>query len=165
LIASGVPEADLTAVALFEEPFLAALPPSHALAAARTVNEADLGSDILVLADGHCLAAQTLRACHRRGDLKRGSFQAATLDTLVNLVAAGYGTTLIPALAAEALGRRNVVLRPLSGGASRTIRLASRPSFPRPKALEALAKVIRGVRPPSPQAPTASKVSRKNDRG
>ena len=34
--------------------------------------------------------------------------QAATLETLVNLVAAGYGATLIPALAADSLGQRGI---------------------------------------------------------
>ena len=69
--------------------------------------------------------------------------QAATLETLVNLVAAGYGATLIPALAAGSLGQRGIALRSLSGRSSRTIRLASRPGFPRPQALRALEKVIR----------------------
>ena len=74
--------------------------------------------------------------------------QAATLETLVNLVAAGYGTTLIPALAAGSLGQRGVELRPLSGHSSRTIRLASRPGFPRPQALRAVEKTIRrAIRP------------------
>ena len=41
--------------------------------------------------------------------------QAATLETLVNLVAAGYGSTLIPALAAGSLGQRGIVLLPLAG--------------------------------------------------
>ena len=41
--------------------------------------------------------------------------QAATLETLVNLVAAGYGATLIPALAAGSLGQRGIVLLPLAG--------------------------------------------------
>ncbi len=41
--------------------------------------------------------------------------QAATLETLVNLVAAGYGATLIPALAADSFGQREIVLRPLLG--------------------------------------------------
>jgi LysR family hydrogen peroxide-inducible transcriptional activator len=69
--------------------------------------------------------------------------QAATLETLVNLVAAGYGATLIPALAADSLLQRGIAVRPLSGHSSRTIRLASRPGFPRPQALRALEKVIR----------------------
>ena len=69
--------------------------------------------------------------------------QAATLETLVNLVAAGYGSTLIPALAAGSLGQRGIVLLPLAGKSSRTIRLASRPGFPRAQALRAIEKVIR----------------------
>ena len=69
--------------------------------------------------------------------------QASTLDTLVNLVAAGYGTTLLPALATDSFRKRDIVLRPLVGASSRTIRLASRPGFPRPQALRALEKVIR----------------------
>ncbi len=69
--------------------------------------------------------------------------QAATLDTLVNLVAAGYGATLIPLLAVDSFKRRDIVLRRLAGHSARTIRLASRPGFPRPQALRALEKVIR----------------------
>jgi len=142
IIATDLPDRDLTAIALFVDPFLAALPPSHRLASAERIREADLARDILVLADGHCLAMQTLNACGRKS-AHRGFFQAASLDTLANLVAAGYGTTLIPAVAAAALSTRNVVLRPLAGAASRTIRLASRPTFPRPQALRALEGVIR----------------------
>ncbi len=142
LLATEVTGRDLTAVDLFVEPFLAALPSEHPLAGARKIEESDLASDLLVLADGHCLALQTLRACGRRGS-HHGSLQAASLDTLINLVAAGYGTTLIPGLAAGAVRGRDVILRPLAGAASRTIRLVSRPGFPRPKALHALEKVIR----------------------
>ena len=69
--------------------------------------------------------------------------QAATLETLVNLVAAGYGATLLPALAANSFRRREILMRPLAGQSSRTIRLASRPGFPRPQALRALEKIIR----------------------
>ena len=69
--------------------------------------------------------------------------QASTLETLVNLVAAGYGATLLPALAADSFRHREVVLLPLAGKTTRTIRLASRPGFPRPQALRALEKVIR----------------------
>jgi LysR family hydrogen peroxide-inducible transcriptional activator len=102
---------------------------------------------LLVLADGHCLANQALAACGaKHGAARSGlqsSMQAATLETLVNLVAAGYGTTLIPALAADSLVARGIILRPLTGQSSRTIRLASRPGFPRPQALRALEKVIR----------------------
>jgi LysR family hydrogen peroxide-inducible transcriptional activator len=45
--------------------------------------------------------------------------------------------------AANAFLRREILMRPLAGQSSRTIRLASRPGFPRPQALRALEKVIR----------------------
>jgi LysR family hydrogen peroxide-inducible transcriptional activator len=148
LLATESDAPEITEIVLFDEPLLAALPTDHRRAHAKTVDEAAL-TDLLVLADGHCLANQALAACgakhgasHMRTGLQ-GSMQAATLETLVNLVAAGYGTTLIPALAAETLGRRGVVLRPLAKGSFRTIRLASRPGFPRPQALRAIEKVIR----------------------
>lgn len=143
LLATDVAEGDLTALALFDDPFLAALPQGHRLASRKTVPEADLADDLLVLADGHCLAGQARAACGKRGDgSPQRALQSASLETLVNLVAAGYGTTLVPRLAAESMARRGLVLRPLAGKASRTIRLVSRPAFSRPKALQALAKVI-----------------------
>jgi LysR family hydrogen peroxide-inducible transcriptional activator len=143
LIATEIPQADLTAVALFEEPFLAALPPNHRLARRRKIDEADLADDLLVLADGHCLAGQARAACSRKGDhIPQRALQASSLETLANLVAAGYGTTLAPGLAAASMVRRGVVVRPLAGKASRTIRLASRSTFTRPRALQALERVI-----------------------
>ena len=152
----GAPE--VTEIALFDEPLLAALPPNHRLHSAREVDGAALRDELLVLADGHCLANHALEACgskhrgsqrqalaaglaHRPG--LQGSMQAATLETLVNLVAAGYGCTLIPALAADSLRGRGIVLRSLAGGSARTIRLVSRPAFPRPQALRAIETVIR----------------------
>jgi LysR family hydrogen peroxide-inducible transcriptional activator len=147
LIATAPEMPEITEIALFEEPLLAALPLGHKLAGAKRVNETQLAKELLVLADGHCLANHALEACGAKGGPARGGFQrsmqAATLETLVNLVAAGYGSTLIPALAADSFRRREIVLRPLAGRSSRTIRLASRPGFPRPHALRALEKVIR----------------------
>jgi LysR family hydrogen peroxide-inducible transcriptional activator len=153
LLATPPDAPEITEIALFDEPLLAALPLDHPLAAARTVGAESLADEMLVLADGHCLAIHALAACgkssharngspHRRTALQN-SMQAATLETLVNLVAAGYGATLIPALAAGSLGQRGIALRPLAGQSFRTIRLASRPGFPRPQALRALEKTIR----------------------
>ncbi len=159
LLATESDTPEVTELILFEEPLLAALPRNHRLAGAKMVHEDALADELLVLAEGHCLANQALAACgtktawhgHARTGLQ-GSMQAATLDTLVNLVAAGYGATLIPALAAESLAQRGIVLLPLAGKTRRTIRLASRPGFPRAQALHALEKVIRkavGIKPQS----------------
>jgi LysR family transcriptional regulator, hydrogen peroxide-inducible genes activator len=148
--AAGAPE--ITEIELFREPLLAALPPHHRFAKAASVKEESLASELMVLSDGHCLANQTLAACGQKANARRtplqSGMQAATLETLVNLVAAGYGATLIPALAVPSLSRREIVIRPLVADSARTIRLASRPGYSRPQALRAIEKVIcRAVEP------------------
>ena len=155
LLAAKADAPEVTELALFDEPLYAALPAQHRLAGQKTVKEELLAAELLVLADGHCLAAQALAACRAKHEIRRGgwqgaarrtmhgSMQASTLETLVNLVAAGYGATLIPALALKSFAGHNIVLRPLAGRVTRTIRLTSRPGFPRPQALRALEKVIR----------------------
>jgi LysR family transcriptional regulator, hydrogen peroxide-inducible genes activator len=147
LLATAPDVPEITEIRLFDEPLLAALPAAHKLAKAKTVSERSLAGELLVLADGHCLSNHALEACGAKSSQGRSPFQssmqAATLDTLVNLVAAGYGATLIPALAAQAMSHLDIVLLPLAGNSVRTIRLASRPGFPRPQALRALEKVIR----------------------
>ena len=141
LLATEVTGPDLVSQILFAEPFLAALPPQHRLAAQATVAEADLAPDMLVLADGHCLRDQALAACGRSGALS-DTLRATSLSTLLNMVAAGYGTTLIPGLAAGAAEDAGIVLRPLATQVGRTIRIAWRAQFPRRAALEAVGNVI-----------------------
>lgn len=141
LLATEVAEPDLTSRALFAEPFHAALPPDHPLAARASVSEADLARDILVLADGHCLRDQALAVCGQLGGAG-GSLRAASLPTLLNMVAAGYGTTLVPGLAAGVALDAGIVLRPLTTAAGRVIRIAWRSSFPRRAAVEAVGEII-----------------------
>ena len=147
LLATPPDSPEITEIALFEEPLIAALPLKHRLARARNVTEESLAGELLVLADGHCLANQVLSACGTKQGASHpgmpGTMQASTVETLVNLVAAGYGATLLPALATDSFRRREIALLPLAGKSSRTIRLASRPGYPRPQALRALEKVIR----------------------
>ena len=147
LLATPTDGSDLTEIPLFDEPLLAALPHKHRLAKFGSIDEAALAQELLVLADGHCLSNHALIACGTKPSTPRtalqNSMQAATLETLVNLVAAGYGSTLIPALAADTLRHMDIVLRPLKGNSTRTIRLAARPGFPRAQALRALERVIR----------------------
>ncbi|RAI57977.1 LysR substrate-binding domain-containing protein [Roseicella frigidaeris] len=141
LLATEVDGPDLVSQPLFAEPFLAALPPEHPLAQREVVAEADLARDILILAEGHCLRDQALAACGRGGALG-STLRAASLSTLLNMVAAGYGTTLIPALAAGAAQDAGIVLRPLAARVGRTVRIACRASFPRRAALDAVGEVI-----------------------
>jgi LysR family hydrogen peroxide-inducible transcriptional activator len=146
LVASSIGSAEFAETSLFAEPLVAVLPPGHVLTKDETVDESALAEDLLVMADGHCLVNHSLAACGAKAGLQ-SAMQAATLETLVNLVAAGYGTTLIPALAAPGLAGRGVELRSLRQNSTRIIRLATRPGFPRPQALRAIEKVIRKAVP------------------
>jgi len=141
LLATDVETPDFASRPLFAEPFLAAMAPEHPLAGRTVVAEADLARDILVLADGHCLRDQALAACGQSGALG-GTLRAASLSTLLNMVAAGYGTTLIPGLAAGAAQDAGLVLRPLAAQAGRMVRIAWRARFPRRAAVDAVGDVI-----------------------
>lgn len=141
LLATEIDGPDLASRALFDEPFLAALPPDHRLAGAVCVSETELASDILVLSDGHCLRDQAMEVCGQAAAFG-GALRASSLPTLMNMVAAGYGTTLIPGLAAGAAEDAGLALRPLEGKPGRTIRIAWRTHFPRRPAAEAVGRVI-----------------------
>ena len=141
LLATAPDAPDLTERALFAEPFLAAIPPEHRLAGQAVVDEAELAADMLVLADGHCLRDQALAACGQ-GGAPPGALRASSLPTLLNMVAAGYGTTLIPGLAAGAAEDAGILLRPLAAQAQRVVRIVWRARFPRRAAVEAVGSVI-----------------------
>jgi LysR family hydrogen peroxide-inducible transcriptional activator len=141
LLATEAPGPDLVSRPLFAEPFLAALPPDHPLAGRAVITEADLAPDILVLSDGHCLRDQTIEACGTEAAAS-GALRASSLPTLLNMVAAGYGTTLIPGLAAGAAQDAGIVLRPLATRTGRTVRIAWRAHFPRAPVVEAVGEVI-----------------------
>jgi LysR family hydrogen peroxide-inducible transcriptional activator len=56
---------------------------------------------VLMLDDGHCLRQQVLVICSAVGAHEDSRFQATSLDTLLHMVATGYGLTLIPDLASR----------------------------------------------------------------
>lgn len=136
---------------LFCEPFFAAVPAGHALAAAKEVHIDELvRAGLLLLEEGHCLRNQALEACRLEG-LDNEEIRATSLETLRQMVGMGLGVTLIPALAgmqSHDIGTR-VALRPLvAPGASRTIGLAWRRRSPLAPTMEGLAKLLKELLPP-----------------
>ncbi len=149
LLATPADAAGLEELPLFDEPFWLAYPRGHALDGAERVTESDLeAADLLLLADGHCLRDQVLEACGRAeagpaGEV--GDLRAASLETILQLVAAGYGCTLVPALAMRGpwMTDMGVMARPLDlPSGRRRVRLTHRRSFPRRAALDALAALV-----------------------
>lgn len=88
---------------LFVEDFLLAVPASHPLAARRgAVGIGVLATEhVLLLEEGHCLREQALQVCELAGAAERAGFRATSLETLRQMVAAGVGITLLPALAVQ----------------------------------------------------------------
>lgn len=86
---------------LFDEQFLLAAPRDHALVADDApIGVDDLaGEDLLLLEEGHCLRDQALDVCRLTGAAERRGFRATSLSTLVQMVSAGVGVTLLPELA------------------------------------------------------------------
>ena len=64
LLATPPDGPDLEAIPLFEEPFWFAHPSNHPLYAKEEITRKDLeGVEMLLLADGHCLAGQIMEVC------------------------------------------------------------------------------------------------------
>lgn len=87
---------------LFEEELLLALPPNHPLTRRRSIRPADLdGQQLIVLQEGHCLGDQVLRFCDRNEACPHIIFRSAQLETILALVRAGMGISLVPAMAIQ----------------------------------------------------------------
>lgn len=85
---------------LYDEPMMLALPTEHAWAGREQIALSELqGEKLLMLEDGHCLRDQAMGFCFAAGIGEDNHFQATSLETLRNMVAAGSGLTLIPQLA------------------------------------------------------------------
>ncbi len=149
LLALPISDPSLDVVPLFVEPFLAAVPADHPLAAADEVNIDELArAGLLLLEEGHCLRDQALQACHLQG-LKSEEIRATSLETLRQMVAMGLGVTLIPTLASVSPSGRQVVLKPLEApGAARTIGLVWRRRSPLAYTMAQLAETLARRLPP-----------------
>ena len=102
LLAMPVSDDQLHTEFLFEEPFVLAVPDAHPLANRHHMTLGELSEHrLLLLQDGHCLRDQALDVCHLAGALEKSEFQATSLETLRQMVAANVGVTLLPLLAVQ----------------------------------------------------------------
>ncbi len=97
---------------LFREPLFACLPKRHRLAARRSINIGEIRSEpFLVLKEGHCFRDNALAACRRSKVHPHVVFESGQFSTILSLVAAGMGVSVVPAMAvAKQPGCRSVRL-------------------------------------------------------
>ena len=105
LLAEPFPDAGLAVAALYDEPFMAAVPADHPLAAKASVCAQELKNEtMLLLGQGHCFRDHVLEVCPEfarfSSDVEgiRKSFEGSSLETIKYMVAAGMGVTLVPRL-------------------------------------------------------------------
>lgn len=133
----------------FDDPFLLAVSADSPLAAqAPALTELIDADELLLLEDGHCLRDQALAVCHRINPRRLKNFGATSLVTVLQLVAAGQGVTLVPQLAVDAGLRadpRLTLVRFASPEPHRSLGLAWRRNSPRGSDFRALTDLIRAA--------------------
>ena len=89
-------------------------------------------SELLLLEEGHCLKDHILSACKMTKQQSNISFKASSLNTLVQFVKSGMGTTLVPEMAIEQLMAGNPDLKNLhlnESGPHREIAIVIRQNY------------------------------------
>jgi LysR family hydrogen peroxide-inducible transcriptional activator len=148
MLALPVEGADVETLALFSDAFLLAVPASDRRPVRTRVGVEDVDqSRLILLEEGHCLRDQALAFCATpRRDAPAG-LGATSLATVMQMVANGYGVTLLPQVAVdvEARDERVRLLRFVQPEPARTIGLAWRRTSPRKKDFEALGDIVRAT--------------------
>ena len=143
IVALPVSEPSLTEIPLFAENFLlvrpgpdegAPVPSSEALCEMR----------LLLLEEGHCFRDQALSFCNMQSSQPREVLDASSLSTLVQMVSAGMGVTLIPemAVAVETRSAPVSVARFKDPQPSRTIGIIWRKRSPLAGQLQQVSEVV-----------------------
>lgn len=148
----GLPfeDAGLTTIPLYEEEFVVVVPEGHPMAGRRDLRVADLEKlDLLLLDEGHCLRDQVMDLCRRVNmshDPRLAVTRATSLSTVVHLVAAGQGATLVPLSAVPSECQRPGIglatFHPEEKAAGRTVGIAHRSSSVRTEDYEELGRIL-----------------------
>ena len=151
LVALPIDDPEVETLYLFDDRFV--------LAAKATPNNARLrgataemlvDERLLLLEEGHCLRDQALSYCHMMTREARESFGASSLATIVQMVANGYGVTLLPEMAIDAEIHRGGDIRLLrfpKPEPKREIGLAWRKTSPRKAEFAQFGKLLCDVVP------------------
>jgi LysR family transcriptional regulator, hydrogen peroxide-inducible genes activator len=144
IVALPVSETSFTEVALFTEHFVL-VRPSEDEGKPVPDREALREMRLLLLEEGHCFRDQALAFCNMQSVLTRELLDGSSLSTLVQMVGAGIGVTLIPemAVAMETRSASVSVARFKSPHPSRTIGMIWRKTSPSVTQLLQISEVVR----------------------
>ena len=116
LISDVANNAHIQTEPLFSEELLLCLPIDHPLVHQKAVVAADLRQEKFILMhDSHCLGAQAQQFCQSKGFKPQISCRSAQVGTVLAMVKAGLGISLIPEMAREHGAEEGIVYRSLDG--------------------------------------------------
>ena len=153
ILAEPFPDTGLAVAALYDEPFMAAVPNTHAMAKRKLITAEELRSEtMLLLGTGHCFRDHVLEVCpeyarfvshNSSGEGIRKSFEGSSLETIKYMVASGMGVTVVPQLSvAKELQPHIRYIKFADPVPTRRVVLAWRRSYPRYEAIAALRNCI-----------------------
>jgi LysR family transcriptional regulator, hydrogen peroxide-inducible genes activator len=148
MLALPLLDAEVESIRLFDDAFLLAVPagdplPHNARVDPRAIDQKRL----ILLEEGHCLRDQALAYCATPRNEMPICLGATSLATVMQMVANGYGVTLVPEVAVdvEVRDERVKLLRFTSPEPGRTVGLAWRRTSPRKEDFFALGELVTRV--------------------
>jgi LysR family hydrogen peroxide-inducible transcriptional activator len=122
LLSDASPNSRIEIRELFSEELLLCLPAAHPLVKQKKVVASNLQYEkFILMQDGHCLGAQAQQFCETKGFHPEISCRSAQIGTVVAMVQAGLGISLIPEMALAGAPRDGIVYRSLDGVRPRRI--------------------------------------------
>ena len=144
MLALPLPDAEIETIRLFDDAFLLAAPAGDPLPRGARVNPREIDQRrLILLEEGHCLRDQALAYCATARQQMPLRLGATSLATVMQMVANGYGVTLVPEVAVdvEVRDKRVKLLRFTAPEPGRTIGLGWRRTSPRKADFLALGRI------------------------
>jgi len=153
IMALPLPEHGMQVQALYDEPFVVAMPKQHPWASRKDISAEDLKSEtMLLLGTGHCFRDQVLEVCPEMARFSSNpnngmqrTFEGSSLETIRHMVASGIGLTVLPRASVPDMKDPNGMLTfvPFQDPApSRRVVIVWRKSFTRRAAIDAVVKAV-----------------------
>jgi LysR family hydrogen peroxide-inducible transcriptional activator len=138
-------EGDFETLRLFDDPFLLAVPATDERIFRRRISIGEVDQRrLILLEEGHCLRDQALALCGTTRREMPASLGATSLATVMQMVANGYGVTLLPeiAIGVEVRSDRVRLMRFVEPEPVRAVGLAWRRTSPRKSDFAALGDLV-----------------------
>lgn len=150
-ITQPIEESQFEYLPLYKEDFVLAVNTNHSWASKESISIQDVQREtMLLLGAGHCLRDQIIKSLPEANysnpkERALRSFEGSSLHTILHMVSAGLGITLIPNSAVQE-GRHVVnikFVKLLETTTNREVGIVFRKTFPRTKSIDAVVEALR----------------------